>query len=166
MIRKATIDDAARIAEINVYGWRNTYRGIISDEELFINRRVDKSIIGFSKAITENIDSIHVYEDDVNKIIKGIIGFSNSKDSDKLNAFELCFIYVETVFSREGIGTKLIKYFEEEAISIDKKEMIVWVLEKNTIGRNLYTKNGYAHDGATKKLDRLGAIEYRYSKVV
>ena len=37
MIRIAKIEDASRIAEINIYGWRNTYKGIIDDKRLFID---------------------------------------------------------------------------------------------------------------------------------
>jgi len=42
MIRRAKVDDANRIAEIHVFGWRCAYRGIVSDEYLFGKASVGK----------------------------------------------------------------------------------------------------------------------------
>jgi len=42
MIRKATVEDANRLAEIHVFGWRFAYRNLISDELLFKKMNVVK----------------------------------------------------------------------------------------------------------------------------
>ena len=44
MVRLAELKDLSRVAEINVYGWRNTYRGIVDDNFLFFQLSVEKSI--------------------------------------------------------------------------------------------------------------------------
>lgn len=64
MIRRAKIEDAKRIAEIHVFGWRCAYRGIISDEYLFGKTSVAKRIDAFTKAIEEAIEEIYVCDED------------------------------------------------------------------------------------------------------
>ncbi len=56
----------------------------------------------------------------------------------EIDAFELAFLYVDPFFSRQGIGSQLIKYFEDEGINLGYKEFIIWVLEKNEIGKNCF----------------------------
>ena len=150
MIRRAVFEDIPRMAEINVYGWRNTYRGIISDEELFINRRVDKSIEKYKTKINDENRQCFVYQDENDGIIKAMFCLASSMDEDKLEAFELVFIYVEKAFDRMGIGKIIIEYFESEGKIRNKCEFIVWVLEKNMIGRSFYEKMGYIADGKMK----------------
>ncbi len=51
VIRKMRMEDAVRAAEISVYGWRDTYRGIISDDILFKRILVPNKIQYFEGAI-------------------------------------------------------------------------------------------------------------------
>jgi len=164
MIRKATISDASRIAEINVSSWRFAYKNIVSEEVLYKDFLVESRINIVKTWIIENQYSIYVYEDDTNGIIKGMMGLGKCEDSDKSNSFELHFIYIEPYFSRNGIGTELIKYFENEGIQNGYNEFIIWVLEHNEIGKNCYIKNGYHFDGKDKIFQRLNMKEIRYIK--
>ncbi len=54
----------------------------------------------------------------------------NCRDEDKPNSFELWGIYVEPLKKRQGIGTKLVKFCEEEALKRGFTEVCLWVLEK------------------------------------
>ena len=75
MVRLAELKDLSRVAEINVYGWRNTYRGIVDDNFLFCKLSVEKSIERLKKKInTQNSTSkLYIYEDDKDGIIKGMM---------------------------------------------------------------------------------------------
>jgi len=40
-------------------------------------------------------------------------------------------IYVDPIFQRQKIGTKLVDYCIKEAINKNIKELVLWVFEKN-----------------------------------
>jgi ribosomal protein S18 acetylase RimI-like enzyme len=164
MIRKATINDVSRIAEIQIYGWRFAYAKFLSEKKLYFDRQVIKSMKSHEKRIEEgNIDEF-VYED--NEIIKGFMMMANSRDEDKKNAFELTVIYIEPYFKKQGIGTKMINYFEKVGREKNKKEFIVWVFDKNIEGKRFYEKNGYQHDGTRRNVEEYNEDEIRYEKVI
>ena len=112
MIRPATIADAQRIAEIDIAGERFAYQKIVPknilDEMLNLEDRTSR----VQRWITEKFFSVYVYEDNESGIIKGMMGFGECGDSDKSDAFELHFIYMDPAFSRQGIGGQLIDFFE------------------------------------------------------
>lgn len=164
MIRKAEIDDASRIAEIQISGWRYAYRGIIDDIILFRKLNIEKKSQMIRETLREGKEEWFVYEE--NGIIKGMMIIGKSRDEEKSDCFELCAIYVEPLMIRNGIGKKMLEYFEETGKNRGFKEYIVWVLEKNIIGRSFYEKNGYKPDGKKLEIEKLNAVEIRYCKKI
>lgn len=53
MIRQAKIEDAGRIAEINVAGWCYAYKDFVSEEVLYREFLVENSIKSYKKMIEE-----------------------------------------------------------------------------------------------------------------
>jgi ribosomal protein S18 acetylase RimI-like enzyme len=166
MIRPATMQDASRIAEIDVSSCRFAYNNIVSEEILFRDTLVENRIQNVKNWISENKILVFVYEDEKNKIIKGMMGIGKCEDPDKKDAFELHFLYIEPFYSRMGIGSLMMGFFEEKGIELGYKEFVVWVLEDNHIGINFYEKNKYIHDGNTKIFKRYDKKEIRYIKKV
>ena len=93
-----------------------------------------------------------------------MMGIGMCEDDDKKGAFELHFIYVDPAYVRAGIGTELLKFFEQKGREKGCKEFVIWVLEENTMGRNFYDKHGYAFDGKDKIFKRWNQREIRYVK--
>ncbi len=166
MIRPATIQDAPRIAEIDVSSCRFAYNNIVSEEILFRDTLVENRIQNVKNWISGNTVSVFVYEDEKTKIIKGMMGIGKCEDTDKENAFELHFLYIEPFYSRMGIGTMMINYFEEKGHELGYKEFVIWVLQDNNMGINFYEKNKYTHDGNSKIFKRYNKKEIRYLKKV
>jgi ribosomal protein S18 acetylase RimI-like enzyme len=164
MIRLATIQDASRIAEIEVSSCRFAYGNIVSEEILFKDMLVEKRIQHVKNWILGNNDFDYVFEDVKSKIIKGMMGIGKSEDSDKKDAFELHFIYIEPFYFRNGIGSLMLTFYEERGIELRYKEFVIWVLQDNKIGINFYEKNKYTHDGNTKIFKRFIKMEIRYIK--
>ncbi|MEL3913156.1 GNAT family N-acetyltransferase [Treponema pedis] len=165
MIRLAQTEDIPRIAEINIAGWRHAYIDIVPNEFLFKELSVLKTV----KKLEENFMSEkirYVYEDDKDKIIKGMCIAGNCRDDDTVEGFELMAIYIEPAFIRCGIGTEFIKHFEKTAQMQNKRELYIWCLEKNRNARAFYEKFGYKLDGKTKMLDKIKALEVRYKKIL
>ena len=163
MIREATIDDSARIAEIDVISSRYAYKNILSDECLK-DLSIENRIPVHKRWITENRFGIYVYEDSDTGIIKGMMGIGMCEDDDKKGAFELHFIYVDPDCLRMGIGSEMLRFFEQKGKDKGCAKFVVWVLEENETGRNFYEKNNYHSDGKEKIFKRWNKREIRYVK--
>ncbi len=164
MIREATIDDSARIAEIDVISSRFAYKNILSDECLYRDLSVENRMPVHKKWIAEKRFDIYVYEDSGTGIIKGMMGIGMSEDDDKKGAFELHFLYIDPDYSRKGLGSEMLQFFEQKGKDRGCREYVIWVLEENEMGRNFYEKNNYCPDGKEKIFKRWNKREIRYVK--
>ena len=162
MIREAAIDDAARIAEIDVFSSRYAYKKILSEECLYKDLSVEARIPVYKKWINEKRFELYVYEDSDTDIIKGMMGIGPCEDEDKKGAFELHFIYVDPDFTRTGIGSEMMLFFEQKGKDKGYPEFVVWVLEDNVPARDFYEKNNYCPDGKEKIFKRWNKREIRY----
>ena len=163
MIREATIHDAARIAEIDAVSSRCAYQNVLPDEclrDLTAGNRIPV----YQRWITEKRFGIYVYEDPGTGIIRGIMGIGMSEDEDKKGAFELHLLYVDPDYLRMGIGSEMLRFFEQKGRNLACPEFVVWILEGNEIGRRFYEKNQYAPDGKEKIFQRWNRREIRYVK--
>ena len=126
LIRKASVEDISRIAEILVFVKRMNYRAIFRNDAVsFGEIQVIPVAEQYSKP--EILDSIWVYE--AEGIVKGLI---------RIVGKEVVELYVEHFFQGQGIGAKLIEFAKKEQ---DAK--ILWVLEKNTDAIRFYETHGF-----------------------
>ena len=165
MIREATLNDAARIAGIDVASSRYAYKNIVSVECLYKDLSVENRIPVYTKWIAEKRFGIYVYEDSGTGIIKGMMGVGMCEDDDKKDAFELHYLYVDPDDVRRGIGSEMLAFFERKGKEKGCKEFVVWVLEENEMGRKFYEKNCYRFDGKEKIFRRWNKREIRYGKI-
>ena len=162
MIREATISDTARIAGIEVDSSRYAYRGIVPDECLYRDLSVEKRIPVYRGWITEKRFSLYVYEEDGTGTVKAMMGIGACEDDDRKGAFELHFLYVDPEDVRKGIGSEMLRFFEEKGRENGCTEYVIWVLEENESGRRFYEKHSYRPDGKEKIFKRWNKREIRY----
>ena len=136
MIRKATKEDASRLAEIQIYAKRYSYRSIFQNDEVSFNEMQVLKLALFYQRHPGSIDNIYVFDDG---IVKGMMQW-NCESSER---WELKELYVDPFFQREGIGTSLIKNFTESAKRRNAYEAFLWVLEENSSAISFYEKQGY-----------------------
>ena len=142
LIRKATIEDISRIAEILVFVKRMNYRAIFRNDAVsFGEIQVIPVAEEYSKP--EILNCIWVYESE--GIIKGLI---------RIEGKEVVELYVEHFFQGQGIGAKLIGFAIKE-----HDVRFLWVLEKNTNAIRFYEAHGF-HLTENKKLED-GTPEYK-----
>ena len=163
MIREANINDAAVIAGIEVAGSRYAYKNIVSDDNLYKDLSAESRIPVYKSWIAEKRFDIYVYEDDTG-IIKGMMGIGMCEDEDRKDAFELHFIYVDPDHVRMGIGSVMLRFFEQKGREKDCNGYVVWVLEENGMGRSFYEKHSYIPDGKEKIFRRWNKRKIRYVK--
>ena len=164
MIREATTDDAAGIAEIEVASSRYAYKDILSEECLYQDSSVENRIPVHRRWIAEKRFGVYVYEDPGTGTLKAMMGIGMSEDEDKQGAFELHFLYVDPDYVRTGIGSEMLRFFEQKGREKGCQEFVIWVLEENGMGKSFYEKHSYRPDGKEKIFKRWNKREIRYVK--
>ena len=106
MIRKATIEDISRIAEILVFVKRMNYRSIFNDDSVSFG---EIQVLSVAKEYSdpELLNDIWVYEAD--GIVKGLIRIVDR---------EIVELYVEHFFQGQGIGAELIEFAKKSTMQI------------------------------------------------
>ena len=138
MVRKATINDLSRIAEIQVFNYRLYFYPIFrSDEYYFDELRVPSLMQEYENSL----DSLYVYDDGV---VKGFI---------KIEGTYIARLFVEPVLQNASIGSGLLEY----AIKEHKADHL-WALEKNAKAIRFYERHGFTVSGEKKLED--GTSEY------
>ena len=146
MIRKATIEDISRIAEILVFVKRMNYRSIFHDDSVSFGE-IQVLPVAEEYSAPELLNNIWVYE--AEGIVKGLI-----RIVDK----EIVELYVEHFFQGLGIGAELIEFAKSE-----HDANCLWVLEKNTSAIRFYQAHGF-NVTDTKQLEE-GTPEYKVRMV-
>ena len=164
MIREAVTEDAARIAEIDVSSSRYAYQNVLPDEVLYHELCVENRLPVHQRWIAEKRFDIYVYEDSATGLIRGMMGIGLCEDDDKKGAFELHYLYVDPDCLRAGIGSEMLRFFEQKGREKGCPEYVVWVLEGNGMGRSFYEKHSYRPDGKEKIFKRWNQREIRYVK--
>ena len=122
-IRKATVDDVSRIAEILVFSKRKNYRSIFNDDK---GSFVGLQVYSLAKEYIDNpklLDNIFVYDDE---FVKGVITIDGSYIKE---------LYVEPFFEGHGIGGNLIEFAISEFNCYQ-----LWVLDANERAKAFYKR--------------------------
>ena len=122
-IRKATINDLPRIAEIVVFNYRINFYPIFKNDDFYFN---ELQVIHIIDSYKELINNMWVYDDGV---VKGFIHIDNQ---------EIKKLFVEPAIQGHSIGSKLLNY----AIS-EYNVNYLWALEKNTRAISFYKRHGF-----------------------
>ena len=124
IIRKAKLDDLARIAEIEVFNYRLNFYPIFKDDGFYFG---EMQVLNVTQTNKSHMDQLWVYDD--NGIVKGFL-WVDDKQIKKL--------FVEPVLQSRGIGAKLL----EHAVS-ELGATYLWALEKNTRAIAFYKRHGF-----------------------
>ncbi len=125
-IRKATTEDASRLAEILVFTKRMNYRPIFQNDPVSFG---EIQVLPIALAYLEHpqsLENIWVYDD---AFVKGMIHIERTQIEE---------LYVDSFFASMGIGTQLIEF------ALQKKNADwLWVLEKNDKAIRFYKRRGF-----------------------
>ena len=139
-IRRATTDDAYRIAEIIVFNYRLNFYTIFKNDEFYFSQIQVKHLA--EEYMHESaLENTFVYDDGV---VKGFIQIDGSK---------IAKLFVEPVLQGQGIGAKLLEFAVAE-----KQANHLWALEKNGKAIRFYERHGFRVT-AEKELEE-GTTEY------
>ena len=122
-IRRATIDDLVRIAEIFVFNYRLNFYPIFQEDTFYFE---ELTVFNMVESFAKELDSIWVYDDGV---VKGFI---------QIQKQEVKRLFVEPVLQGKAIGTELLEYGIAE-----KDANHLWALEKNIKAIAFYKRHGF-----------------------
>lgn len=140
-IRKATPEDASRIAEILIFTKRMNYRSIFCNDKVSFG---EMQVYPLAKEYIEcpdKLQNIWVYDDE---FVKGMVHIEDNWIKE---------LYVDTFFQNQGIGRELVAHAIEQM-----KCKYLWVLEKNVNAIRFYETHGFRITGE-KHLEE-GTAEY------
>ena len=137
-IRRATIDDLVRIAEIFVFNYRLNFYPIFQEDTFYFGELTVSNMV---ESFAKEVDSIWVYDDGV---VKGFIHIEKR---------EVRRLFVEPTLQGKAIGAELLEY------GIAEKDVnSLWVLEKNIKAIAFYKRHGF--DTTNEKKYEEGTIEF------
>jgi L-amino acid N-acyltransferase YncA len=126
-VRAARIEDADRIAYVQVESWKTTYRGIVPDT--YLASLSPESRTDSWKDQLNRGSLILVAEDEA-----GVFGFASGgalRDSIPGYDAELYAIYLLQQKQKQGLGRTLVRRLAEALRGRGYRSLVVWVLERN-----------------------------------
>jgi GNAT superfamily N-acetyltransferase len=163
-VRRATLGDAAAIAEVHVRTWQSAYEHVFGTERL-AGVTVEQRLPMWRQILKSDEQTAFVAEDEDGRIV-GWCTVGPSRDDDAEG--ELWGIYVLADAWGSGAGTALMAAGVEVLRESRCGEVILWVLEDNPRARRFYEREGWVLDGGRKDDEFLGVAvtEVRYRRVL
>lgn len=129
-IRKATLNDVSRIAEILVFTKRMNYHPIFQNDKVSFGEIQVLPVAQEYIDHPESLEHIWVYDDE---FVKGILHVEGERIQE---------LYVDTFFQNQGIGAGLISFAVQKCGAKN-----LFVLEKNSDAIRFYQKHGFSLTG-------------------
>jgi GNAT superfamily N-acetyltransferase len=131
LIRKATFQDSAEIANVHINSWREAYEGLIHSD--FLNERplYYKNRYELWKKVTINPNQYTFVAESEKHGIVGFINGTNGRDEGFEKKAEVWSFYLLEKYHGRKIGLNLLKTFFDKHLELGFKEAYVWVLKDN-----------------------------------
>jgi len=144
MVRRATPADVLEMARVHVDTWRETYRGVMSDEVLDDPQLLRSREEFWTAALTDpryerNVAAVAI--SDENLIGIAMSGLQLHSDASQ----QLYLLYTYAAFYGSGVGTALL-----DAVIDRSTPASLWVADPNSRAQAFYLKHGFVADGAVK----------------
>ncbi|WP_312649685.1 GNAT family N-acetyltransferase [Aminipila sp.] len=140
-IRLANMDDCRTISKINYDNWRETYKGILSDEFLD-HLDIEQMRNEYVEFLSDHKKQILVALDEKDEIL----GFASFEpDSKEDNCIYLASLHVDVRARGKGIGTSLLIKVGQYGLNNHYSNMSICILQGNVNAKNLYVKLGAEH---------------------
>ncbi|SOC41242.1 GNAT family N-acetyltransferase [Salinicoccus kekensis] len=151
-IRKVTVEDAERVAEICRTGWLDTVEGIFSDT---YKRKTVEFWYAPGKVEQDIKKGHYSYVAEAGGEVAGVIGGGMTGSSVN----EIFVFYVDGRFRYMGIGKKLLETFTAHFRNKGARQQWASVQEGNTLGLPFYEAQGFRCEGIKETRTGTGEIQ-------
>ncbi len=152
-IRRATADDAADVARVQVTGWHEAYTGRMP-QSILDGLDPDRAAGWWHRVIAGGTDGEapgEVWVAERDGVVVGFAWASTSRDEEAPPAArELHAIYILARQYGSGAGQALLD------AAVGQQPASLWILEDNPRARAFYERNGFRADGTVQDDDRWG----------
>ena len=136
VIRRAQLDDAARLGQLHSECWGELYSGVLPPEVLAelgpeVMAQLWQRFVTRGAAYTQ-------YVAEVDGEVVGFVGFGPGRDEGFAELTEVYFCYVTPQFQRSGIGSQLVK--------AETDATYLWISERNRSAHKFYRRNKFGPD--------------------
>ena len=157
-IRAATPADAPAIGRIHVEAWRETYRGLLSDNLLDSVSALVRAAMWRGGLEHERPILLFVAQRASGDLV-GFAGGGSSRAASLLHDAEVYAIYVMRAAQRRGCGRRLMAALANALHGRGFNSLCLWVLEENAGARGFYERLGGMVVGEKTEID--GDQEFR-----
>ena len=181
VIRAGSAADAAQIAAVQREGWFAAYAGIIPDQVIdrvtapdngarvrqsFRTRPWQRMIVAVADGEDAGIVGYAAFGPETD-VLSAPWPHPLSADGEERRVAELYALYVRPAWWSTGTGRALMDRVLARSGAVGYSSITLWVLRDNRRARRFYERAGFAPDGATNVLTRLGdALELRYRRTL
>lgn len=158
-IRKASLADCPAIAQVQVEGWRTTYRGVVAEEyleNLSVTERTQKWVenvqVSLVTLVAENSDG-------------QVVGFADGgAERTGRTDFrrELYAIYLLKNFRGNGLGRHLVRSVFDVLCAAGYESFLIWVLAENPYRRFYESLGGVVVAETKVQIGRQTLLEIAY----
>ena len=138
VVRKATVEDAERIATIRMATWQFAYQNILP-QSVFDNFDYTAELEKWKKLFIDN-QSIHVST--VDEVVRAYCSIHAIRPDCVVGNYqvdgEIGAIYAEPCFEGRGLGSAMFDYARKVFREKKYKNFLVWCLKDNKIGKSFY----------------------------
>jgi ribosomal protein S18 acetylase RimI-like enzyme len=139
-IRRATVNDSAGIARVQVDSYRTAYAGIFSQDYLDPFSYEEQAQDWYDWMMTKPRDLLYVAQAEGGEILGYALGRPGLTEIPPYDS-ELMALHVRQPFQRQGVGQNLMATMAEQFQEQGCAAMLLWVLAKNP-ARAFYEKLG------------------------
>ncbi len=140
-IRKASYQDAAALAHIQVDSYRNAYAGILPTEFLAHFSYVEQTEDWLNLIESEGPAVLLVAENEAGELCGYALGTATSPNLPGCDG-ELDALHVRVDLRGQGIGRELVRAMAIQLRQAGCKRMGLWVLTENKSARGFYERLG------------------------
>jgi ribosomal protein S18 acetylase RimI-like enzyme len=156
-IRRATPEDAASLAAVEVTSWRTAYRGLMPDA-LLDGLSEAEPTEGWHQNLLKHGTSgrkrVLLAVSDAG--VRGFVRIGAEQEAHQIGLVYLLYVWPEVW--RRGVGTALMHAAMDSFRDLGVSEVVLWVLRDNQRARTFYEGLGWTPDGQTTIAD-YGGIE-------
>ncbi len=146
IIRKATVEDAERIATISVLSWQHAYKDLIP-KNFLDNISLEERHKNWIKGLKEKSYRTTLVVENQN-IIAGFSGHRPARDDDldPNKTGEIYAVYLDPDYMGKGFGKALLAEIFKELREQSYIDCIVWTLRDNFSAIEFYKRTGFQRD--------------------
>ncbi len=145
--RKATVADAEKIAHLHTVSWQKHYRGMLDDHYLDNEALADRTKVWKERLkFPQSNMRLFLVEDEGQLVGFGCLFLGDDLEYGAL----LDNLHVADSYAGKGVGKGLMAWLSKEITLMgDRKDMYLWVLEKNVGAIGFYERqNGLRKERA------------------